>query len=119
LWQIVVAKVTDEGRRPEREEILAYSSNSPSTPLKIAIALWVLAVLWCLLYYAPWGDGMFSLLRLKLFCVTWTSEECRLTREMDLKNSSIPPYTPLVWWLGVAAALYGLHGRRGSSSEAE
>ena len=93
---------------------MAYSKNSQSTAFKIAIALWVWAVLWCLLYYAPWGDGIFSLLRLKLFCVTWTSEECRLTQEMDLKHSSIPAYTPIVWWLGVAAALYGLHARRQS-----
>ena len=62
----------------------------------------MLAVLGCLLYYAPWDDGMFSLLG--LFCVTWTSEECRLTQEMDLKNSLIPAYTPIVWLLGVAAA---------------
>jgi hypothetical protein len=94
---------------------LDYSDSSGSIALKIAIALWVLAVVWCLLYYAPWGSGMFELLRLKLFCVTWTSEECRLTQEMDLRNSSIPAYTPLVWWLGVAAALYGLHARRRSS----
>ena len=70
------------------------------------LALMASAFAWWLAYYAQAG-GMFAKLEVKLSCVSGDSADCTRIQHF-IGPSVLPPYSPLLLWLGVVVTILGL-----------
>lgn len=82
----------------------AFSHRPAPFASKLGIALMGIAVIWWFAYYAQW-QGAFGLLSVKLPCLDGATRECLLVQRAIEGN--IPTYSPVVWWLGLAAFVAG------------
>ncbi|MEP7241943.1 MAG: hypothetical protein ABI697_13750 [Devosia sp.] len=71
------------------------------------LAFMAAAAAWWLIYYSQW-HGMFSLLDVKLSCISGDSFECS-TFQNFIGPSMIPVYQPTLLWGGVVVTLIGLY----------
>jgi len=70
------------------------------------LALMASAIAWWLAYYAQAG-GMFARLEIKLGCVSGDSLDCTRFQHF-IGPSVLPPYSPLLLWLGAVVTILGL-----------
>lgn len=82
----------------------ALSGRPAPFATKLGIGLIGFAILWWFAYYAQW-EGAFGLLRLKIACLDGATRECLFFQQQI--RGSIPTYSPVVWWAGLAAFVVG------------
>jgi len=72
----------------------------------LGLGIMATAAAWWLSYYSQWR-GPFGLLDVKLGCISGDSFECSNIQDF-IGSSILPPYSPLLLWLGVVVVVLGL-----------
>lgn len=83
-------------------------SEKPPTPFatKVGFGLLAISLIWWFVYYAQYG-GAFSLMDLKLACISWPTKECYFFQQQI--RGPVPRYVPAFWYAGMLAFAVGLY----------
>ncbi|WP_158815631.1 hypothetical protein [Methylocapsa sp. S129] len=71
---------------------------------KIGLILMLLCVSWWFAYYAQY-ESPAAFLQHKIWCIAATTDACAFYAQHII--SSLPDYSPWLWWLGLLLALFG------------
>lgn len=89
------------------KRVKVKAESTPGSALTFSgLALMSAAIAWWLTYYSQW-DGLFGRLPAKLGCLSEGGLECTHLQQF-IGPSIVPPYSPLMLWLGAVVTIVGL-----------
>jgi hypothetical protein len=69
---------------------------------KIGLIAMLIALFWWFAYYTQFEGASF--MRQKIWCIAETTANCAFYQQI---GGAVPTYSPWLWWIGLALALFG------------